>query len=147
MRETPASLRMRSLSADLPMEISSPSKRKRRPRPRPEAIQSAKAISEPPAEDHLVGDGSEEHQEEGREDEADQREEQLDRRLVGQLLRALRALGSHLRGEDAQHLAERRAHAVRLDERVHEGGDGGNAYPRREIAQRLFARLSQLELL
>src|SRR5258708_6259627 len=146
VRETPGSLSPTSFSAPRPMVTRWASNWNFCPRPLPSAMVSTNAISKIPAEEHLVGDGAEEHDEEGREDESDQRQEQLDRRFVGQLLRPLRALDAHLGGEDTKYLSQRRAQLVRLDERVHEAAQGGKLDSRGEVAQRFLAGLAQLQL-
>ena len=51
------------------------------------------------AEKHLIGNRTKKHDEDGREDEPDQRQQQLDRRLVGQFFRPLRPFDAHLRGK------------------------------------------------
>src|SRR5437763_4407467 len=144
--ETPASLSTTSLSGARPMLTDSPSKRNRCPRPLPAAMVRAKDTSEAPAEEDLVPDRSEEDEEEGGEDEEDERQHQLHRRLVGQLLGALRPFVAHLRGKHAKHFAERRSHPVGLHQRLHEGGERRQIDSPRQLAQGILADLAHPEL-
>src|SRR5438445_4643695 len=142
LRETPGSDSTTSLAGSRPMVVSAASKRNRWPRPLPSAMVSSKDTLEIPAEEDLVGDGSEQHEEDGREDAADERQQQLDRRLVGELLRPLRALDAHLGGEDAEDLSQRCPHPVCMHERLHEPGEALQLDARGQVAQRLVAGLA-----
>src|SRR3954466_5941708 len=112
-RETAESLRTTSLWPARPRVTPSASNRYRVPRRSPAEVVRANGTSVGRIEEHLVDDRAEEHQEEGRKDEEDEGQQQLHRRLVGELLGALRALRAELRREQAEHLAERSPHPIR----------------------------------
>src|SRR5881392_1904526 len=65
--------------------------------------------------------GSHEHDEQGREDAADHREEHLQRRLRSLLLRSLPAAAAHLFRLNAEDFRDTDAELFRLDQRLDEG--------------------------
>src|SRR5207247_4058371 len=88
----------------------------------------------------------EDHQEHGREDEEHGREEHLDRRLHRLFLRGGLALVSAVGRLHAQDAAEGDAELVGLDDRADERGQLRRAGTRRELLERVLARLADPDL-
>jgi hypothetical protein len=90
--------------------------------------------------------GTEDDDEQRREDAADEREQHLDRRLGGLLLGALATLDPELLGLDLEHLRDRDAELLRLDDRADEVGERLDLGPRDDVAQRVAPRLADPDL-
>jgi hypothetical protein len=84
--------------------------------------------------------------EQRREDAPDQREQHLDRRLGRHLLGALPALDPQLLGLDLEHLADRHAELLGLDDRPDEVGERRDLGPRDDVPQRVAPRLADADL-
>src|SRR5436309_14585321 len=80
--------------------------------------------------------------EQRREDAPDEREQHLDRRLCGLLLGALPALDAELLRLDLEHLRDRDAELLGLDDRADEVREGLDLGPRDDVAQRLAPDLA-----
>src|SRR3990170_3213191 len=86
--------------------------------------------------------GAKDHDEQGREDAPDEREEHLDRRLRGGLLRALPAFDPELFGLDLEHLRDRDAELLGLDDRADEVGERLDLGARHDVPERLAPDLA-----
>ena len=89
---------------------------------------------------------SEDDDEQRREDASDEREQHLDRCLGGHLLRALASLDAELLRLDLEHLADRDAQLLGLDDRADEVGQRRHLGPRHDVAQGVAARLAHPDL-
>ena len=90
--------------------------------------------------------GPEDDDEQRREDAADEREQHLDRRLGRHLLGALAALDPELLGLDLEHLGDRHAELLGLDDRADEVGQRRDLGARDDVAQGLAAGLPDAHL-
>src|SRR4029079_13087546 len=84
--------------------------------------------------------------EQRREDAPDEREQHLDRRLRRLLLGALPALDAELLPRDLDHLRDRDAQLLGLDDRADEARQRRALGPRDDVAERLAARLADADL-
>src|SRR5206468_8257257 len=96
--------------------------------------------------DHLEDGRTEKDDEESREDAADHREEHLERRLLALLLGALPAAAADLLGLDAQHVGDADAQLLRLDDRLEEVVQLGDAVAAAHVVERLEAGPAQTDL-
>ena len=80
------------------------------------------------------------------EDAPDEREQHLDRRPGGLGLGPLTALDPELLGLDLEHLRDRHAELLGLDDRADEVGQRPDLGPGHDVAQRLTARLADADL-
>ena len=90
--------------------------------------------------------GPEDDDEQRREDAPDEREQHLDRRLGRHLLGALAALDAQLLGLDLEHLGDRHAELLGLDDRPDEVREGRDLGARDDVPQRVAARLADADL-
>src|SRR5438067_2530264 len=81
------------------------------------------------------------------EDQHDEREQNLDRRLVGALLRGLPPALAHLDGEVTENLTDRDAESLALHHRPHEGLHARRLAASHPVLQRIERRETQVLLL